>query len=177
MLLLLVFDVYTFKRCRILVVILTSAQNVGTFFLYQEYRTLSDAPAAPSASLSQIFPVWRSTLQSSLTLWSCHQWLWRTRTLTWRDLLLTGAALVAIKRGWFTTPDRWDLQMKDKLSSSPVQTAGIKRRRTPEKKISFTSTPPLSLTVPYSIISILTLSKVKLNHLHSTYWLFFWNTL
>ena len=77
---------------------------------------------------------------------------------------LTGAALAAIKRGWCTTPDRWGLQMRDRLSSSPVHTAGnqhcvprnligtfwvamwyfadhfhfggtdIKRKRTPEKK-------------------------------------------
>lgn len=37
---------------------------------------------------------------------------------------LTDAALDAIKRGWFTTPGRWDLLMKDRLSSSPVYTAG-----------------------------------------------------
>lgn len=39
-------------------------------------------------------------------------------------LRLTDAALVATKKGWSITPDRWDLQMKDKLSSSPVHTAG-----------------------------------------------------
>lgn len=37
---------------------------------------------------------------------------------------LTDGALVATKKGWFTTPDRCDLQMKDRLSSSPAYTAG-----------------------------------------------------
>lgn len=39
----------------------------------------------------------------------------------------TGAACVVTKKGWFTTPGRWDQQMKDKLSSSLVFTAGDQR--------------------------------------------------
>lgn len=44
--------------------------------------------------------------------------------LTVTSCRLTGAACVVTKRGWFTTPDRWDQQMKDKPSSTLVFTAG-----------------------------------------------------
>lgn len=37
---------------------------------------------------------------------------------------LIGGALVATKKGWFTTPDRCVLQTKDRQSSSPACTAG-----------------------------------------------------
>lgn len=43
------------QRCRrVFVLIPTSAQNVGVFFLALEYLTLYAVPAAPSRSLSQV---------------------------------------------------------------------------------------------------------------------------
>lgn len=95
----------------------------------------------------------RSTPAWSSTLWSSHQRWRRMTTLKWRELwwaeaghywsLLSGmfdtvnwetlwhvvsrstaGVLAVTKRGWFTTPDRCALQMKDRQSSSPAYTAG-----------------------------------------------------
>lgn len=119
------------QKCRVLMLVtLTFALSVGMSSLSRGCRTLSSVPAALSAFQYQNLQEERSAPQLSLTLHKSLHYLWRMRkTLNSKDLWLTDAALGAIKRVWCTTRDRWGLQMKGRLFSSPVYTADIKRRK------------------------------------------------
>lgn len=83
-------DLFLFKqRCRVLVVIPTFAQNVGTSFLSREFRTQCAALAAPSASLWQV-PVTFCTLLPNFKCATNVHCDWRIDCFTWVKIKETG---------------------------------------------------------------------------------------
>lgn len=65
-------------------------------------------------------PVVRTRASHLLKCSSCSLFKWNLCSTP----RLTDVVLGAIKRGWFTTPGRWDLRMKDRRCFSHVFTAG-----------------------------------------------------